>query len=167
MHNCWTHWFVWSPSISRITPFSCNLAAVYFRDCGFHFLLPFSSPLASSFIDLREFLDTYDMCNVNISNLIIKTCNLSIKYLLNLLSIKVVQAGLYVSIIVVHLVLIEDCFGVECRQCLLKLHELSLPPLSITSLIADVLRITGLLYITPKTGLIKCPFVNACLMYEP
>lgn len=52
-----THWFVWSPSISRMTPFSCSLAAVYFRDCGFHFLLPLSSPLLSSFMDLRAFLN--------------------------------------------------------------------------------------------------------------
>lgn len=52
-----THWFVWSPSISKTTPFSCSFAAVYFRDCGFHFLLLFSSPLLSSFIDLREFLE--------------------------------------------------------------------------------------------------------------
>lgn len=53
-----THWLTWSPSISRMTPFSCSLAAVYFRDCGFHFLLPLSSPLLSTLIDLREFLNT-------------------------------------------------------------------------------------------------------------
>lgn len=52
-----THWFVWRPSISRTTPFSCSLAAVYFNDWGFHFLLPRSSDLLSSFMDLREFLN--------------------------------------------------------------------------------------------------------------
>lgn len=154
-----THWFVWSPSISRTTPFSCNLAAVYFKDCGFHFLLPFSSPLLSSFIDRREFLNTHGTCNVNN---VIKPCNstfrqrfnLSIKYGWDSLSIEVVQAGLYVGVIIVHLVLVEGCFGVESRQRLLKLHKLSLPSLSITSLVTDVLRITALLYRSgrPNTG---------------
>lgn len=82
--------------------------------------------------------------------------------MLNSLSIEVVQAGLYVRVIIVHLVLVEGCFGVESRQRLLKLHELSLPSLSITSLVTDVLRITGLLYRSgrPNTGVHVSFFVN-------
>lgn len=84
-------------------------------------------------------------------------------FLFNLLSIKVVQAGLYVGIIVVHLVLVEGCFRVECCQCLLKLHKLSLPPLSVTPLIADVLRITSSRYrfTRPNAG----PSHNVAFMY--
>ena len=61
----------------------------------------------------------------------------------DLLSVEVVQAGLDVSIIIVHLVLVEGCFGVESCQSLLELHQLRLPPLSVASLVANVLSITG------------------------
>lgn len=61
----------------------------------------------------------------------------------NSLPVEVIQAGLDVGIVIVHLVLIEGCFGVECRQCLLELHQLGFPPLSVASLVANVLSITG------------------------
>lgn len=51
-----TYWLVWRSSISRMTPFSCSLAAVYFNEACFSFLLPFTSSFPSSLIDLREFL---------------------------------------------------------------------------------------------------------------
>lgn len=51
-----THWLDWRPSISRMTPFSCSLAAVYFREEALDFLVLFSSSFLSSLMDLREFL---------------------------------------------------------------------------------------------------------------
>lgn len=61
----------------------------------------------------------------------------------NLLPVEVIQAGLDVGIIIVHLVLVEGCFWVECCQCLLELHKLGLSPLSVASLVANVLFITS------------------------
>lgn len=59
------------------------------------------------------------------------------------LPVEIIQAGLDVGIIIVHLVLVEGSFRVECCQGLLELHKLSLPPLSVASLVANVLSITG------------------------
>lgn len=71
-----------------------------------------------------------------------------------MLPIQVIQAGLDVGVVIVHLVLVEGRFGLECRQCLLKLHKLGLPPLSVASLVANVLRVTGLFWYdqTAKNG---------------
>lgn len=52
-----TYWLVWRSSISRMTPFSWSLAAVYFSEVCFSFLLPFTSSFPSNLIDLREFLE--------------------------------------------------------------------------------------------------------------
>lgn len=62
------------------------------------------------------------------------------------LPVEVIQAGLDVGIVIVHLVLVEGRFRVQCCQCLLELHELGLPPLPVASLVANVLPNTGLLY---------------------
>ena len=64
----------------------------------------------------------------------------------NSLSVEVIQTHLDVSVIIVHLDLVESGFRVECCQCLLELHKLCLSPLSVASLVANVLSITGLLY---------------------
>lgn len=64
----------------------------------------------------------------------------------NSLPVEVIQTGLDVCVIIVHLVLVESRFRVECCQCLLELHKLCLSPLSVASLVANVLSITGLPY---------------------
>ncbi len=61
-----TYWLVWRPSISRMTPFSCSLAAVYFRDEALDFLLLFSSSFLSSLMDLREFLIAKQPSNIKL-----------------------------------------------------------------------------------------------------
>lgn len=68
----------------------------------------------------------------------------------NLLPIQVIQAGLDVGVVIVHLVLVEGRFGLECHQRLLKLDKLSLPPLSVASLVANILRVTGLFWYAQK-----------------
>lgn len=62
----------------------------------------------------------------------------------NLLPVEVIQTSLDVGVVIVHLVLVEGCFGLECRQRLLELHKLGLPPLSVASLVANILQVTGL-----------------------
>lgn len=66
---------------------------------------------------------------------------------LNILPVQVVQTCFDVGVIVVDLVLIESCLGVQGAQCLLKLNQLCFPSLSVAPLVPYVLsneRVTAL-----------------------
>lgn len=70
---------------------------------------------------------------------IIERSNQSSPHVGHSLSIQVVKAGFDVSVVIVDLVLVESCLGVEGIQSLLELHQFCFPPLSIASLVANVL----------------------------
>lgn len=53
---------------------------------------------------------------------------------------QVVHARLDVSVVVVDLLIVEVGLGTECSVSLLQLHQLCLPPLSISPLVPNVLH---------------------------
>lgn len=133
-----TYWLVWRPSTSSMTPFSCNLAPVYFKDCCFDFLLPFSSSFRSILMDLREFLWRHSIklhcVEWHWGFQRWKECRLC-----RSLSVEVIKAGFDVGVVVVDLVLVESCLGVKGTQSLLELHQFPFPPLPVAPLVANVL----------------------------
>lgn len=58
---------------------------------------------------------------------------------LHSLSVEVIQTGFDVCVIVVDLVLIESCLGIERSQSLLQLNQFGFPPLPIAPLVSNVL----------------------------
>lgn len=59
----------------------------------------------------------------------------------DILPVQVVQTRFDVGVVIVDLVLIECRLGIEGVECLLKLHKLSLSPLSVAPLVSNVLSI--------------------------
>lgn len=137
-----THWLVWRPSTSSMTPFSCNLAPVYFKDCCFDFLFPFSSSFLSILMDLREFLWRHSI-KMHCVEWYCAFPRRNEYRLCHSLSVEVIKAGLDVGVIVVDLVLIERCLGVKGTKSLLELHQFPFSPLPVAPLVSNVLLFQG------------------------
>lgn len=61
------------------------------------------------------------------------------RYLLALAG-QVIQAGLYVTFVIIYLFSIKGSFGVQGTVCLLQLHKLRLSSLTVSTLISDILH---------------------------